>query len=58
MAAPMAAILAANLLNLVWAGPRTNEIMRLRKHQGIHVAETFPSPPPLSELVGMVLTER
>ena len=38
VAAPMAAILAANLLNLVWAGPRTNEIMRLRKHQGIHPA--------------------
>ncbi|CAL8576308.1 hypothetical protein XPA_002196 [Xanthoria parietina] len=47
VAAPMAAILAANLLNLVWAGPRTNEIMRLRKHQGIYPAQIF-FPPTLS----------
>ena len=36
VAAPISAILAANLINLVWAGPKTNEIMRLRKHQGMY----------------------
>ncbi|KAL8772950.1 MAG: hypothetical protein Q9209_001970 [Squamulea sp. 1 TL-2023] len=34
VAAPIAVCLAANMVNLVWAGPKTNEIMRLRKHQG------------------------
>ncbi|CAO1599933.1 hypothetical protein XANCAGTX0491_003638 [Xanthoria calcicola] len=49
MAAPMAAILAANLLNLVWAGPRTNEIMRLRKHQETRDGKKAYEAPPHSK---------
>ena len=35
VAAPIIVCFAANVVNLVWAGPKTNDIMRLRKHQGM-----------------------
>ncbi|KAI4285617.1 MAG: hypothetical protein L6R38_000519 [Xanthoria sp. 2 TBL-2021] len=49
VAGPIAAILAANVLNLVWAGPRTNEIMRLRKHQETRDGKKAYDAPPHSK---------
>ncbi|KAL8847321.1 MAG: hypothetical protein Q9221_007637 [Calogaya cf. arnoldii] len=49
VAGPIATILAANLLNLVWAGPKTNEIMRLRKHQETRDGKKAYDAPPHSK---------
>ncbi|KAL8673332.1 MAG: hypothetical protein Q9168_002256 [Polycauliona sp. 1 TL-2023] len=49
VAGPIAAILAANVVNLVWAGPKTNEIMRLRKHQETRDGKKAYDAPPHSK---------
>ncbi|KAL8844005.1 MAG: hypothetical protein Q9176_001700 [Flavoplaca citrina] len=49
VAAPISAMLAANLINLFWAGPKTNEIMRLRKHQETRDGKKAYDAPPHSK---------
>ncbi|KAL8806827.1 MAG: hypothetical protein Q9182_001087 [Xanthomendoza sp. 2 TL-2023] len=46
---PIATCFAATVLNLVWAGPKTNEIMRLRKHQETRDGKKAYDPPPHSQ---------
>ncbi|KAL8727957.1 MAG: hypothetical protein Q9166_005722 [cf. Caloplaca sp. 2 TL-2023] len=46
---PIVTIFAVNVVNLVWAGPKTNEIMRLRKHQETKDGKKAYDAPPHSK---------
>ncbi|KAL8684125.1 MAG: hypothetical protein Q9224_006593, partial [Gallowayella concinna] len=46
---PLATCFAATVVNLVWAGPKTNEIMRLRKHQETRDGKKAYDAPPHSK---------
>ncbi|KAI4248525.1 MAG: hypothetical protein L6R40_001087 [Gallowayella cf. fulva] len=48
-AVPIAACCAANVVNLVWAGPKTTEIMKVRKHQETRDGKKAYDAPPHSK---------